>query len=211
MLVNLSISPRLTLTLSCVLLSWVFVACDSDPVGGDKPIVMQSDTLVPLHIGNEWRYKIETFDTVTSALTDSYFSTEDIYGDSNINGEKWYSFGSPSIFYRNDSLGYRMIYADPDTSYLMYKYPARVGDKFVGFFEEGTEVVALDKPITVPAGRFSCVEYRSRAFSDFEPLTRSLARSYVAPGIGIILVETYNADGSRIRSRSSLQKYTLIK
>jgi hypothetical protein len=207
---NLRISHRLALTSACALLCWTFVACESDPVRVDKPIV-QSDTLVPLNTGNEWRYEVETFDTLTAAITDTYFSTEHIYSDSVMNGQTWYSFGSPSIFYRNDSLGYKMIFADPDTSYLLYKYPARVGDRFVGFIEKGSEVIALNRAITVAAGQFNCVEYRSDAFSDLEPWTKSSVLSYVAPGVGIVLVETYNADGSRLRSRSALQSFTLIK
>jgi hypothetical protein len=187
------------------------LSCGSDPISGDRLSAVQSDTLIPLNIGNRWSYKLEMFDTLTSAVMDTRFTFEQVFSDSVIGGKKWYSFGSPSIFYRTDSLGHRMIYADLDTSYLIYKYPTRVGEKFVGFAEEGSEVISLSKPITVTAGHFDCVEYRSNAFSDFDPLTRSLARSYVAPGVGLVLVETYNADGTRLRSRSTLQSYTLIK
>ena len=165
----------------------LFTYCCSEPTESN----ITDTEIIPLKMGNNWDYIRTVYD---SAGIVQY--TENInylvIRDTIIHYERWFGLTNTpaSIYYTNKYNGYWLYrkkvpnYFPNDTSFLIYKYPANVGDIYNGFGYQ-REVVAVNKLISVPAGSFNTIHY----VDTFLPPNNYLQESFeifVARGIGIV-------------------------
>ena len=115
------------------------------------------ESIIPLAQGNVWNYRnifIPSDDT-------SYFSLS-ISGDITIGSEHWYKEfynDTDYIFVINKADGHH-FYSDGDDD-LIFKYPASTGDQYISNGSSDTTLVLnTGTMISVPAGQFSCYEYK---------------------------------------------------
>jgi hypothetical protein len=122
-------------------------------------------------------------------------------------GNVWYLGEKTSAFERDDSG--KIINTDTTGSWTAGVHSAMPGfimpiDHTVGFnyrqefapqdqAEDQGTILATDETIDVPAGHFTHV-LKTKDFSDLEPSV--FENKYYAPGVGLILTEDLNADGS---------------
>jgi len=165
---------------------FIFASCKKDDsehgvTNGEKK------SIIPLAQGNEWNYRDINF------LSDdtTYFSLS-ISGDTMIGSEHWYkefyNDSSNYIFAMNKDDGHHFYTNGNDN--LVFKYPANAGDQFISNDSFDTTIVLNTATmITVPAGQFSCYEYKSLSGNSGYTLL------YVSAEVGIIkIIDYYNGN-----------------
>ncbi|MGA9116315.1 MAG: hypothetical protein WB626_06035 [Bacteroidota bacterium] len=169
----------------CVILIWI-AGCtkEGNPVDGgpfNNPTV-----IMPLVIGNEWTYASRSLDTA-GQVTGTDTATFKIVRDTTMGVERWYFIGRDSgawelLTNRSDGLWYTArVSGGIRTPVLLAKYPAFVNDTFYGLDSVFVTVVSTSTPVTVPAGSFTCYEYRE----DPPPGGTQVSR-FFPPGKGFV-------------------------
>ena len=169
---------------------------------------------IPLKIGNQWNYESANYlpsfnDTLIRQFTSR------IVADTTIEGKKY--------FIENIYAGFlitTIMINLPDGSYqrvgnrdvLGIRYPIKLGDKYqVETFDRlgqpsdllNIEITALNKEITVAAGKFQCYE-RTYSINSYKYV------HHIAGGHGWIQGLTYDDTGTLV-ARTQLTSYTLQK
>ena len=162
---------------------FIFFSCkkeNSDPVtsGGT------SQTIIPLAQSNFWNYQ----SVMIPQLDTNYYSNW-ISGDTTIGTEYWLKvFTGDStnyVFERNKADGLHQILEPTGLDELIFKFPAAVGDHYTTTtIPDTVDVLNIDTLISVPAGQFSCYEYKIKEFGNYFLV-------YVSPGTGFIKAYAY--------------------
>jgi hypothetical protein len=187
--------------LPLLLCSVLFVGCDSStPDGGEtEPLV-----LLPLDVGNEWVMAFTRYDE-DGTLTESYTDTLRVVGDTTVAGERWAEIRCaqtptgciPGGFYSNREDGvWRWYGPGSDVApYLLYKYPADVGDTYEqpsGFIDFNMTVRGTDAPVDTPAGTLLAYHYVLDADSvNGSPVPDEVGQldRYLVPGQGFAFID----------------------
>ncbi|MEM8598533.1 MAG: hypothetical protein AAGF99_01320 [Bacteroidota bacterium] len=163
--------------LGCLLvLSITLSACDlsDEPSPDDVPV------LLPLAVGNEWvtDYSEEWIDRDLPGR--SLVDTIRVVSAMTIAGETWYEVqngggsGFPDGLYTNRRDGVHQAanmfsppelpdsVSVPEAAFLIYKFPAQVGDTYEAY--DGIQVTVVDTraPVTLPFGTFEAYVYEFR-------------------------------------------------
>jgi hypothetical protein len=165
---------------------------DAENSGGTNQMIM------PLKHGNIWNYRRIEF----PQLDTSYYSTW-ISGDSTVGSETWFKQYHDSItcfLILNKSNGLHQISRLTGNDELIYKYPAVIGDEY-GTSDGLMTVQNLSAYEEVPAGRFSCYEYKNTQLDNIYFMT------YCSPGTGVIKLVLYS--GTDILFMDELMSYHL--
>jgi hypothetical protein len=173
--------------------------------------VNSSQNLIPLEKGNTWYYSGIVYDTL-GTIKDNYSLVYDVRGDTIIFGKKLTPYSGYYVTNTDSGLlafgGYSLYPAAPyDTVvhyYLLYKYPAKTGDRF----DQGRRVGTLDTVIVVPAGSYHCIRYM--LYYD----NVLLYEDYISPGVGLIksvyyFAFFYSKNPSAINGFIELKSYKL--
>jgi len=146
--------------------------------------------IMPMTVGNWWRYHVERWDTLGRETAD-YYDSIIIVRDTMIEMESWFVDQLGGTYSnRPDGL---WKYASDGKAYLLAKYPADVGDTYVGCSPyyypvmPTVEVLALDWQVTVTPGVYSCYRYYM-VYNAYEP---TVYYYYFSPDVGMILRETF--------------------
>ena len=167
-----------------------------------------SGFIFPLKTGNYWVSQHETYDSL-GTLRNAFVDTLRVVGDTMINSERWYYFLEGAHgFYTNRADGhYGYVAAWSPQPFLDLKYPAQQGDTYSIPYALGIrEVVSTGASITVPAGTFTCYQYRSPYPNNWQ------WNYYYTPGVGLILSSgVRRSQGGSIlqTSRMTLLQYFL--
>ena len=175
----------------------------SDPLStpaGSEP----AQYIRPLTIGNQWFGKSTRFNQ--AGPVDTIRTTATVIGDTTVSDTVWTQMfhetddtsqfaSSWSSFSRNDSVGQWEALAFGSQANLLAKYPADALDSFpiyLGALDNVVQVVAasIDTVLTVPAGEFSCYNYRY-AFTGTWGDEDYRVSYYFSPGVGKIKSEFY--------------------
>jgi hypothetical protein len=170
--------------------------CSREPITGpDKQSV-----ILPLAIGNQWISRVSNFSsTAIGVVTSTWMDTVTVTGEETIDNERWFIIDSMvSRTNRSDGMWVKLRGFD---SWLVAKYPAAVGDTFSTrvtpdpFANDTTiiylSVVSTSTSVTVPAGTFQCMEYKTNiAVRGSVLLEAQEDHYYFAPGIGMVKSET---------------------
>lgn len=173
--------------------------------------------LVPLAIGNQWKYKMTTYDS-TGSVINQQSGTRTIDVDTIINGVTWYryAYDFPGVWNTNKSDGYwQFLEADTlwfrnDTSWIEYKFPTSVGDVY-GNPEYPKEVVSVSDRISVPAGIFKVIHIK-QDLSNNNNASQVYFETYICPGIGFVKSSQTGQkyDGTKyIVYKSELESYSI--
>jgi hypothetical protein len=145
---------------------------ESQPVAS-VPGQVPDPPIMPLKVGNLWKWRQTHFDTLGNT-TDVHYDSLYIFRDSVVNGERWYlrNHEGHNWGYSNraDGLWFRFFSPNnPTDERLMYKYPAAVGDAYpyLDVVVQGpaaylvterniTQVTSIGTVISIPAGTFTC-------------------------------------------------------
>ena len=147
----------------------------------------------PLKVGNYWVWKFTNYDSVGN-IKFEFVDTVTVYKDSLYGTEKIYamkSLGTHIIFEydfafnRIDGFYGISIENNDIDSYLIFKYPGKVGDWFVQNSDSIT-IISTNELYQSTAGKFICYKYAK--YYNYEK-TFSKLESYFSPGIGQIGVE----------------------
>ena len=143
-----------------------------------------SQTIIPFAQGNFWNYH-----SIMIPQQDTNYYSNWISGDTTIGTEYWFKlFSGDSINYvfeRNKADGLHQFTVPGDIDDLIFKYPAAVGDHYFTNTNPDTVLVQnIDTLISVPAGQFSCYEYKIQEFGNYFLV-------YVSPGAGFIKAYAY--------------------
>ncbi len=201
-------------------------SCDS----AMEPWVTPDDVLVPLDVGNWWEYEVRitggplyfretVFETVEVPVRGTTVTAGAVATDNGTEPPyKWLRANGPSGLHILGGV------APSDTFYtdaVRYRYPAKVGDKWKSpqlafsrskqeFYVSSTLEVTLvddDKVVVTPAGTFVCHVYK---FSQ-RPANDVLAVwdyfMFYAPGIGLIMQQTYSPSDDSIKDETILTRY----
>lgn len=157
--------------LSLLFCSVVFTGCDLwESSGGDGP---EPSVLLPLDEDNYWVMAFTRFDD-EGTLTESYTDTLHVVGDTTVAGERWAEVACtesaicfPEGFYSNREDGV-WKWNDPSSDqepYLLYKYPAEVGDTYAQNpcctdVVTTVSVLGTSTPIETPAGTLLAYHYQ---------------------------------------------------
>lgn len=202
-----------------ILLPFIFYSCDDSST---QPI-LNSGVLIPLKIGNEWDYKI--IETVT--VNPDSFSIDTlkqrIINEENINNEIWYfrSVDSNSAFIRLINREKGLYLSIFEEEMQIVKYPLILGDSviFTTFHRtnENDEVIdtfytykkitSINKTISVPAGKFNCVELTDINYSKSDILIYPEShKEYYAINVGLIkMVDYYEDYTGNLRLQRSME------
>jgi hypothetical protein len=132
--------------------------------------------LVPLKVGNFWKYKATHYDSLQNLLyTDTL--TIKVIGDTIIDNQIWYNLDYEGVSYRNNSEGLQIYYFN--SASLLYRYPIMLGEVYDSSSTSSVTVTSINESVLVPAGKFSCYNYQ-RKFTDLN------INIYLSPGIGFI-------------------------
>lgn len=174
----------------------IFIFSCSDENDKNEPIDYNTNGIIPLKIGNYWKYETEsylsrdTFPTYTN-------NTLTVFRDSIINGTKYFYIINDNYNYTvstNKEDGYYFNNID-EIDDLYYKYPCEVGDQWdVRIYEEEdldekyVIVKSLNEVVTVPFGTFECINYEFYAIEEFMPDYHFIFISnvYISPGVGMV-------------------------
>jgi len=193
---------------------------------------------MPLALGNRWIGQITEFDSVGSIMS-IRLDTQTVYRSEVVNGETWYyknstplmivsKPGSPDSLdtlqgaYTNRIDGlYSAIAPNFSNAALTAKYPASEGDTLFRIslgdstFEawDVKTVVSTAASLTVPAGNFSCYQYRENLVRRKDGVITSspLSGVYYAPGIGLIQYEYDMIEGGYPRVKSHHALWQLVR
>lgn len=193
---------RIALLISLVVTLSVgsFFSC-SDPISPQTDPEPEAPQYIrPLTIGNVWygttvRYgqdgPLDTTGTTNTVVGDTTVSDTvwtEIFYETDDTSQFAYSWSSYS---RNDSVGQWEALALGVSANLLAKYPAEALDTFT--IDQGVTsvviVASVDSMVAVPAGEFSCYNYRYLHLNESGP---NLKVSYFfSPGVGKIRSELY--------------------
>jgi hypothetical protein len=141
--------------------------------------------IMPLAVGNFWEYHVLWNDT---AHYGDYYDTTYIIRDTLIRGEDWF-VDNHRTYYANRDDGLYILSGGMPT--LAFKFPTSINDSFpspytlpLHTYETYRLVVhSLSEPVTVPAGTYNCVVYRSLV----EPIYPSgFADYHYCPNVGMV-------------------------
>jgi hypothetical protein len=143
----------------------------------------ESKVIIPLKVGNQWTYRITTFDS--SGHTMFYGSLVlSIVNDTVIQNERWFLWNDGGALYTNRRDGYWLF--NNGASLLYVKYPASKGDIYRygtdSLYAPITRIISIDSLIAVPMGIFSCFVHEWREITgDYISSV-----SFYSPNIGLI-------------------------
>ncbi len=172
----------------------IIISCsDNSTKSKDGPI--QSKDLIPLKIGNYWKYKIRTFDKDSNQIrfdNDELVIEQEIevFGDTTIDGEKFYGMdhwidrGKYQYFANKDDGVYGFqdnFELGVDSISLYYKYPAFVSDKY-NVNGGLIEIISTNEAVKVPVGEFNCIVYK---ITDKKGI---IVKFYISPGTGYVKI-----------------------
>lgn len=194
-------APRIFLSL--LFCSVVFAGCDLWTPGGDDPgDGDDAPVLLPLATGNTWVMAFSRFDAEGN-LTQSYTDTLRVASDTTIAGERWAEIRCsqtpsgciPGGFYANRDDGvWKWNGPGSDAApYLLYKYPAEIGDTYPLPEEPNSTVTVIgtEEPLEVPAGTLSAHHYEldTEETAGF-PIAEGAGRlqRYLVPGLGFAFI-----------------------
>ena len=167
----------------------IVISCSLPPDPGSIPSTVDKSIIMPLKVGNNWKYKVTIIDTVKKETTIDTLTVA-IQNEVIIKSEKWFveNIGGAYI---NRSNGLWYVANLNDTTF-MAKYPATVKDTFSAhsFYQSLFTVISVDSSIHTFAGTFSCYVYKN---SD----SNGMSVDCYSPGIGLIsrdafLVSSYS-------------------
>ncbi|MBK8945748.1 MAG: hypothetical protein IPM32_10845 [Ignavibacteriae bacterium] len=163
------------------LLLSLFISC-SDNV---SPIENDQLEIIPLKVGNEWKYETTTSDS-TGKIDFIEYDIQSVLKDTIISDIRWYQYNnSNSIWYTNKEDGYWVykvadpkLITDRDTSHIVFKHNYDNVAEYNGF-----EVISVDTMIVVPAGNFNCIHLSWKWNNSNNYLLYSY-EIFLSPGIG---------------------------
>lgn len=188
---------------------FLILACDSEPTGSNLAV----GNLIPLDGGNEWRFTQTLFNSRGNVI-DTEADSIVLIADTTLNEQRWFyrEYHGHHLAYRNTGSGVQVRLVSEHTSpqtQTLYKYPARIGDRFnypeVYFSGDSAwidpehmlaRVVSVDTLITVPAGTFRCYQYR---LTDRE-LNIGWRDEFISPQYGWIMKARYSQEGNKLSS-----------
>jgi hypothetical protein len=169
-------------------------------VASPPPVVISGP--FPLMVGNNWTYKLTSFDTSGVALGAPADFVYQVISDSTVFNEKWY-YLSGALYYVNRSDGvWRVLNGTP---VLFLKYPASVNDSYSSSLGR-LRVMSTGTTITVPKGTYSCYQYR------LSQANGSQFDYYFLEGIGFVRIDVFEQTlGGRtyIMSQYALAGYVI--
>lgn len=179
----------------------IFIISCSDEKDKNEPIDYNTNGIIPLKIGNYWKYESQTYFTKDSLPTYSYDNLS-VFGDTNIDGTKYYFVLNINNEYtastnKEDGYYYHSFDNIKNNDFLYYRYPCNIGDKWdmVIFSDEDLDekyciVKSLNKVVTVPFGTFECINYEVSEVQRYQHLTMiDIYSYYISPGVGFIKLE----------------------
>lgn len=132
--------------------------------------------IIPLKAGNYWIYESKDLDSSGIVHKISY-DTVKIISRVNLSGSIYYFSGDNRFLFNSSDGLYLKDTSDLSFQYLIYKYPAKVGDKFQSVnMSDSVTVESLNTEYTCPRGKFSCYVYN----------TGNYLYEYLSPNIGLI-------------------------
>jgi len=156
---------------------------------GIHPGVAEEGPIFPLKVGNTWNYAVILYDS-TGMEIQRWNEQRSVTADTVIDGEKWYYVPDVLSYLtsRPDGLWQRIPVSpylssspglqDPQ---LFLPFPITVGSSVIARHNETYTLVDDDVEVVVPAGTFSCYEYRVAQLHSNEEL-----HHFYAPGVGLI-------------------------
>ena len=182
--------------------------------GGPEPVACPpdviEDVMVPLTIGNWWSYEVTEFNQ-SGTIVDEYDTTATISGDTLIGDSTWFFLegeigGLSGIVTNMDNGTWSFLPDSTPSEALVLKYPATVGDAYP-YYDVTVHIDAIDAPVTVPAGTFSCYYYRLTA-----PIVGTVGKIWAEPNVGIVKAEMYDLYIFTVylKTRAELLSYGLV-
>lgn len=174
------------------------ISCSKDE---DKKAIDKT-FLIPLKINNYWIFRVYWYDQQQNLVkTDTTLIK--VVSDTLIENQHYFKLDFFGIYYTNKIDG---VYANLiNTQSVIYKYPAKVGDKYIRNLTDTITVISTNKRIDLQSGSFECYQYQSK-FKGF------ILNDYLAPGIGIIELEggeSWNGGSPFLRNRFELLAYKI--
>lgn len=158
--------------------------------------------LIPLKVGNNWKYNVYSNNLLAGELT-----LKVIYATT-INNYQYFKFDDETPFgeyVTNKQDGFYMSDTIDNFELLYFKYPTQVGDMF-GMYQ--FKVISIDTSITTIAGTFSTIYYQSK-MQQGEGQEYNI-NVFIKPNLGIIKYGIETKQGTTTNSSSlQLSSYTL--
>ncbi|MFC2132034.1 hypothetical protein ACFLSQ_11430 [Bacteroidota bacterium] len=201
--------------------AFLFVSCSDKTL---EPVANDSD-LIPLAEGNKWVYNSYDYND-SSGTQITTFVHEILYKEA-INQETWYFMNRDTnqTAYINRYNGLWFAWSlSKDNEKQLANYPLKLYDSvFYDIFTRTNEngqiidsisifkkITSLNSVITVPAGKFICVEIREISYNKDGMEDRySQIVEYYKPGIGRIKVMYYDTDNEG--NRTLVPMYELVE
>jgi hypothetical protein len=180
----------------------ILFVCQFFPLNSqNNPGKSQNTTkeIIPLAEGNFWTYQNYYYrsprkDSINNADSVTLHVGKKIL----FNNQDWYPWGVLDWDYSNIGINqkdgfYRIFFNNInnisiDSACLFFKYPTKNGDKYYsGCVYDTLHIISIDEEVTVPAGTFKCIHYRT-IDSDKYPDNEF----FISPGVGMVKCEIIN-------------------
>lgn len=181
-----------------LIMSLVFLISCGEDKSVSPPKRSSKNEIVPLSIGNYWKYKYTDYEDSNEVIK---LSEEFITKDTVLENETRFVIEQKGSEFNkicyNNSFGYNQT----SNNYEQFvKYPTFVGDYFLfNDLFDSVKVISMNKKITLPAGTFECYHYQS-----FDKYTKVDENGviigqflfqfdlYYSVGVGLVLTNTFN-------------------
>lgn len=167
----------------------VSYSCDDSTTNSYFP-----NRLIPFKLNNSWEYVHFFYDTSGNVISLDTTITQ-VVKDTVISGIRFYKYGNYSIDHyttKEDGIWLYEFHLDSTEEHSLYfKYSCKKGDTYpfiLGRPHAVVSILSTNQSVQVEAGTFSCILYRF----DLEGLD-SYLNIYIAPGIGIVKYENFQA------------------
>lgn len=185
-----------TFLIACLII--ISYSCDENSTGEYS----DAKGLIPFKLNNSWEYLNIISDSSGNVIgTDTI--TMRIIKDTIISNIHFYKYDNSVLHLtsKQDGIWIYFISDSIEEYYLEYKYPCKTGDTYSFLYGRPPAVVSVvltSTNVQVEAGTFSCILYRF----DLDGLD-SYNDIYIAPGVGIVKIEHYEARISSAIYKSS--------
>lgn len=184
-----------------LLLCYIFIAGCSSSFSSASSHSASSDShsIVPLKEGNIFISKKDYYDLESAKFYSTRIDTLKILSKRILNNDTMFLTNVNNQYVINRPDGYW----SEGGEVLEAKYPGNVGDTFPSYTKITNEkppdtvtgywkIVAINEPVTVPAGTFNCIKYDSYHKSIINGKIHNRIITWWSPGFGLIKKELYH-------------------
>lgn len=164
-----------------IFISFLIISCGEETTNSP---VDQSKDIMPLSFASRWSYILKDYDSIGQATRQNnimLYVLDTVY----YNNHTWFILNNMHTYSYFDGWLH-----GPSKKGQLLKYPVQQGETFYDSDSNFVTVASLSRQITVPAGKFKCIEYKVLYHEKDDYWYCEYV--HYSPGVGLIKSEVYD-------------------